>query len=398
MQRLCVILVFTLAACGGGESADSVETLSPAPVPHVADTAPPPPSCAIADIARGTLTACVARDYPTDTANYVAQTRAYFQQYGTGTSYPLIKANWDLLPTQALGMLWTAASMGNDTTMLENGRAHLDYVLSTLQPDGGFVNVVDANGVKYVGSNGQIRIAMGFWIAYRETGDVKYLYAADRTADWVLNAPTITTTSSFTGKTYQLPAYLYTTGRAVASSRSLDPNQEASLALAAQLLYTTPGSKFYNDASIAAKRDEYIRAGHDMLSLNRCVPASDQAGLRDSCDSQYAWSAIAEFHALNVALKNPTLDADLRKQYAYYAPITLAGRSIKAYPTAYDGPIYTALEPLYALDVAQDFDTQANVDILYRQTAGFMPAWAAQSEPAWVATRWLDQLNRFIAR
>jgi hypothetical protein len=351
--------------------------------------------CSNAAIERGGLTQCGAQDFPVETAQLRHDTFNYFSQYGIYAPHPIGVFNRNALPTEGLAPLWAAAMSSQDDSLLTLARKQLDHTLGQLSKGILFL----PGATKQIGSNVQMRLAMGFWQAYKETHEANYLKAAEVSADIIFTAPHIAVKSKFTGRTYVLPAYIYAFDSDVlkaTSGRSLDPNQDATLAVMAHILATEPTSIFFKSKTLLSLRDQYIAATLDMFSLPRCLPIADQDGFRDDCDSLYGWFAIYQMAVLNRSLKAPKITEAIRHQYAFYSPITLGGRSQRVFPKKLTEPISRIEELFFALGTAHEVGDVVSRDVFYQMSGKLLgehqknPISDQASFDGWIA-RTLDQ-------
>jgi hypothetical protein len=384
---LCAVM-----GCGGGSTSSSFS--SQADELTVA--------CPSKEIEEGSLTACMVRDFPEATAVASSDAIDYFTKYSTETTFPWTIFNINALPTEGLSALWAAGFTRSDDVALAISQLQLDRIMSRL-----ITNILPLNAAsRQFGSNMQIRLALGFWMAYKETGDIRYLVQADRSAAIVFNAPRVVAISSYSGKSYLLPAYVYSFSEAdvfPASGRTLDPNQEATLALMAQLLLLTPNSSFYRDTVLYKLRDDFINAALDMMTLPRCLPTADQDAVRVGCDTTYGWVTIFQLSAINRTLKDPRLALAIQNQYKFYSQITLKGMEERTYPTRLTAPLTLPRDPLFALMVAHELGEISDKNRFYILAGSLLskkvgqPALVTEPWVAWIS-RSLDQIVKALPR
>ena len=351
----------------------------------------------------GAHSACAGRTLPAETATLTAAAVAFFEAHGRGTPYPSGPYDMNLYPTEGLAPLWSGAEATGTAAPRALAVAHVEHALS-VTPDGVF-RWPDGSAPPRVGSNTQARFALAYWLAYRATGDLRYLRAAEASHAALAAAPEVEVVSSATGARFQLPAYVYRLvdgALVVDSGRTLDPNQDATLSLLAALLHATPASVHHGAPGLAAERDRHLSALLEMLRPDRCVPAADQPAHLGRCDSLYGWWTLFQASVLDRLVTSPELHAAVERQYGLYRVYTLERTSVRSYPAVELTRLTRLDELLFALGTASALERWEDVRAMDSTFQALVRERAAQpsTEPfrfVGFDTSTLDLLERFLA-
>lgn len=346
-----------------------------------------------------------AKDFPESVALLSNSAYMFFLQYGRGISSPRGEYDFNFFPTEGLSPLWSAYAMTGRVEYGALARAHVEDAISRYK-DAIFIWPTTDSTVRMVGSNSQARYALGLLLAYIETSNAQYMHEAVRAAEVVLFSEHLLVKSSFSGRNYNLPCYVYTAEGPIlqpASGRTMDPNQDATLALLAHLLLTIPESKYYQAMEIKNKRDEYLAAAVDLLSLERCVPVADQDSVRDGCDTLYGWFAIYQIALINEVIKSDAIKRMIENQYKYHSAYTLNKVSTRVFPTRTLSNLERLDEVLFALSVADYLDKREDVSSLYQILGELLNMRALNVEEnefsfAGMITWYIDKLHNGVER
>jgi hypothetical protein len=291
-------------------------------------------------------------------------------------------------PTEAALGLLAGFRVTGDARFLAAGADQLAHARALAAVSGALPWPGDA---RVSSKNGQSRFALGFYVAFKETQRRDYLLDADRALAVLDRFPRLETTSSATGRRFMLPAAIVNGEELVAdASASIDPNQDTSVGLAYSLAYHEPASAFFRSESSKAQAFENLRAAVDVMHSDGFLPLADTPRWRDALDTSYAWWTFYQLHEANTLWRDPHLAQRIGRGYAYLRPALIAGRSIRAYPTHYDGPMPSPEEAWLALplasEIGQSGDLEAVCAVLKEQFAAPELWWDTPGGHTWGAS------------
>jgi len=281
-------------------------------------------------------------------------------------------------PSEAAVVFWSGYQLTGDPEYLRAGRDQLAYA-ATLVDAQGFFDWPFQDLGRY-SSNTMARLSLGFYMGYLATGDPAWLEYSERVAGALMTLPEANVVSTFSGASYQLPYYVYQSPTEAASGRTLDPNQDASLALLFTLLANDSSSRLFRNAAVVERSVRYLAAAMAMLHDDTCWPLADQDGYRDVCDSLYNWWTLYQLNWANQVSPNTELTHLLSTQYQILRSDLLAGNTRRIYPSVYNGPLTNPTELWLALPPALQYgsigDARRIVELIGQQ---------AENNPGWVA-------------
>jgi hypothetical protein len=261
-------------------------------------------------------------------------------------------------PSEAAVVFWSAYRLTRDPAFLRAGRSQLSYAGTLVDEQGYFQWPYPELG--QFSSNTLARLALGFYIGFVVTGDQSDLELADRVAEAVMRLEETLVRSSFTGQYYLLPYYVYRSPPEPEGYRTLDPNQDATLALLFTLLSAERESRLYQNPVALERAARYLSAAMDPLGLTDCWPLADQPDFREACDSLYNWWTLYQLQWVNEISPRADLESLLISQYSVLRGDLLAGLSRRAYPVVSHGPMAHPTELWLALPAADRFGAEGD--------------------------------------
>jgi hypothetical protein len=280
-------------------------------------------------------------------------------------------------PSEAAVVFWSAYRLTRDPAFMQAGRNQLSYAASLVDGQGYFQWPYGDLG--QFSSNTLARLALGFYLGFAVTGDPSDMELADRVAEALMRLEETLVRSSFTGQYYLLPYYVYRSPSEPEGNRSLDPNQDATLALLFTLLSAERESRLYRSPEALERAARYLSAAMDPLGLTGCWPLADQPDFREACDSLYNWWTLYQLQWINEVSPRAGLEPLLAAQYRVLRGDMLAGLSRRAYPVVSHGRMAHPTELWLALPAADRFGAEGDVTRIVQlidEQASRYPSWA----------------------
>jgi hypothetical protein len=217
------------------------------------------------------------------------------------------------------------------------------------------------------GKNSNVRLALGYYAAFKASGDPRYLKDFDRSLVFFDRLPRGETTSSVTGRRFILPVHVFVGFEMpkAESGVSIDPNQDASVALAYTLAFHEPASIFFLNSAVGERARENLAAALDMIREDGFLPLSDEPKWRDKCDTAYSWWTLYQAHLANGFWQDQSAARKIQAAYDYLRPAVAAGRTMRVYPMTYDGPAKNPAEFWLALPVAAAYGRSHDIEAIY---------------------------------
>ncbi len=208
------------------------------------------------------------------------------------------------------------------------------------------------------GSNSQARLVLSLALIYKHTHDSKTLAILHKSFDALDRLPKTLVTNSISGKDHQLPYYAYknTANPTPVSSRTLDPNQDASLALA-YALYSELNLSESRKTQILAQANKYLNAAFDMSSINKCLPLADHQDYINLCDTRYnGWWLAQVYEATKILGRFEEFEKYLKSEYMVIRHYLNIFQTNRQYPTYYTGAYPDPVEPFLLMNIISKFD------------------------------------------
>jgi len=139
-------------------------------------------------------------------------------------------------------------------------------------------------------------------------------------------------------------------------SAFLNPNQDASVALAATMLAFDPASKFFNDESLLALAKEHLLVAIALQQPDGKIPEAQPN--MDQLDSRYAGWTLFQVYWANRYWKLAEIEAALRKATLWLDDLTKNNLSIRYSPSVYTGPVPDKAELNYRLPRLYEYGTE----------------------------------------
>lgn len=217
------------------------------------------------------------------------------------------------------------------------------------------------DGEATFGSNSQARLVLSLALMHRHKPNEAILKVALRAWRALDALPRVQVFSQRSQHSYSLPPYTFhdiARPRAI-SSRVLDPNQDAALALAYALVADRLAPTAQEAAAAGLQARQYFEAALDMASPTGCLPLADQPEYLAACDTRYNGFWLALMIQSARLLKDHRADALLAQQYALIRPWWQSGRTSRVYPQPYSGPYADPVELLLLRGAVAAFDDLA---------------------------------------
>ncbi|EHR72937.1 hypothetical protein BurJ1DRAFT_4138 [Burkholderiales bacterium JOSHI_001] len=224
---------------------------------------------------------------------------------------------------------------------------------SLAQSSGYLIWPILIDGAPAFGSNSQSRLVIGLALLNLVEPSDRIKALARQAFDALDRMPRLAVRSSVTGRTYLLPAYTFQQHQApiVVSSRQVDPNQDAALALAYALAARHLAKDEQDASAIAAQGRALLDATMDLAAGPDCLPLVDDPAYLAVCDTRYNgfWLALAHKADLLLNGAGSARTAALGVQYNILKRWWSVGSTSRAYPARYEGAFPDPIEPVVAL-------------------------------------------------
>ena len=239
------------------------------------------------------------------------------------------------------------------------------------------------------GSNSQARLVLSLALMHRHQPNEAIHRLALRAWRALDSLPRIQVFSQRSQRSYSLPPYAFhdvATPKAI-SSRVLDPNQDAALALAYALVAERLAPTAQEATTAWLKAQHYFEAALDPASPTGCLPLADQPEYLDACDTRYNGFWLALMTQSAQLLKDHRANAMLAQQYALLRPWWQSGRTSRVYPQPYSGPYADPVELLLLRGAVAAFDNVAAWKQFVEMSDAFVAA--PPTSPALWPAGWL---------
>lgn len=254
-----------------------------------------------------------------------------------------------LVPAEVAETALSAWRVTGDPKFLADARRQIDYAHSLLGQDHLLPFPLDALGDSrphpqgVVGSLGQVRLALGFYTAYRATGDAEYLSWADASANAWRSLPRAP--ACVQGTCFELPAFLYehAAGFPILSPPFVNPNQDAFSGCLLALLWADPHSVLHNQPAVLAEARSLLDAAVVLQLADGRIPLDSEPRDIVRYDSGYGMTALFLLQWANTVLHDMGYDAKLRAGAAWQNRLTAGGPRTERYPA--DGPLVVGPPP-----------------------------------------------------
>lgn len=342
---MLLVAAFALAACGGG-----AQTLGGLVVD---------PACSQASVA-GDL--AVVGACPSNAARQIIRTE-YSRRIAAGSIFePTGGFDPRFYPAEVLASVQSLAADTADPTLAAWVVREIDALDRRLAASAGLlIWPVMIDGEPTFGSNSQARLVLSLALMHSHQPTEAILRVALRAWRALDALPQVQVFSQRSQRSYSLPPYTFhdiARPRAI-SSRALDPNQDAALALAYALVAERLAPTAQEAAAARLKAQHYFEAALDLASPTGCLPLADQPEYLDACDTRYNGFWLALMTQSAQLLKDHRADAMLAQQYALLRPWWQSGRTSRVYPQPYSGPYADPVELLLLRGAVAAFDNVA---------------------------------------
>ena len=198
-------------------------------------------------------------------------------------------------------------------------------------------------------SLGQSRLAIGYWLAWKTTGNATYVQWADDA--FAALAGLQMTQRCWNAQCFDLFYYLYFLDppNGPLGGVDFDPNQEAFHAVAATLLYFEPKSRFFHDATMATLAKNMMNAALVMMNASGQIPLTSAPQFTQSFDTRYGHATLMLVTWANHYWKDPDIDTKLKLGATWVAHS--GANTLRYYPEFLDGPVPDPAELYYRLPV-----------------------------------------------
>jgi hypothetical protein len=266
-------------------------------------------------------------------------------------------------PAEVIASVYSIGVQKNDRKLIDWANNEIELLTQKTSEYGYLVWPDKLNGELAFGSNSQARLVLSLALLYEHTKDKKISNLLHKTFTALDSLPKILVSNSINGNLHKLPFYAYTnlefpTG---IGSRTLDPNQDASLALAYALY-----SKFspnHIKASVIDQANKYLTAAFDTSVIGKCTPLADHPDYLDLCDTRYnSWWLAQVYEATKILGRLSEFENQLKSEYEIIRPWLLSSQTNRQYPSYYTGSYPDPIEPMLLANVIFGFDEKINYD------------------------------------
>lgn len=197
-------------------------------------------------------------------------------------------------------------------------------------------DVVPSIAEPFTGANAQIRLALGYYVAFKTTRRRVYLDWADAAVSAFLRLPT--SEFAFGGRTFNLHHYFYSLREPhqPLSRVDLDPNQQAYVGLVATLFYFEPRSEHFRDAVLRLTAIEQLAAALAPMTPDGRLPLT--ATRPGEYDTAYGHLALMLSYWANRRWHSPHLDSTLIQALPWVEDFVRTGKSTSFYPVFKEAP------------------------------------------------------------
>lgn len=233
-------------------------------------------------------------------------------------------------PAESAITFWSAWLTTGDNAYRLAAERQIEYARSLENKD----HLISFAG--YVERNAQSRLVLGYFIAYRMTGEVAYLNDADDAMAALLSLQRVAW--QYGGNFYQLYYYTYepVPPYAPVSWPGLNPNQDASMGLAMTLLYHEPGSRLKGDANLKVQALEHLDAIGALQTADGRLPNAEVR--MNEFDTMYGGVTLFQLYWANTYWQESRYNEVLRKSLPWLDQYTRDGLVLRTYPETYLGP------------------------------------------------------------
>ncbi len=266
-------------------------------------------------------------------------------------------------PAEVLASVQSLAADSNDTALAAWVVREIDALDQRLAASAGLlIWPVMIDGQPTFGSNSQTRLVLSLALMHRHQPNEAILRAALRAWRALDTLPRVQVFSPRSQRSYSLPPYTFhdiAVPRAI-SSRALDPNQDAALALTYALVADRLAPTDQEAAEARLKAQHYFEAARDLANLTGCLPLADQPEYLEACDTRYNGFWLALMMKTAQLLNDHSADSILAHQYRLMRPWWQSGRTSRVYPQPYTGPYSDPVELLLLRAAVAAFDDIAS--------------------------------------
>lgn len=205
---------------------------------------------------------------------------------------------------------------------------------------------------KAVGTNAQVRLCLGYYMAYRGVNEKKYLEWADKSMEALLKLQT--TDYIYKDKAYKLYNYCYSLEKPyeALSSIEIDPNQQAFIGLAMTLLYHDENSIYFHDSKMKILALNQLEAALTLKQPNGALPLAESR--LNELDTRYGHLALMLVYCSNQFWNNTQIDHVLKDSVKWVTAYTRSMTTQRYYPQIYNDKLpdpveaYSRLPIIYA--------------------------------------------------
>ena len=258
-------------------------------------------------------------------------------------------------PAEAAISFISAYQVTGNVDYLEDAKRQLEFAHS-LENSNNYIQLppetISWIDKKAVGTNAQVRLILGYYLAYRGTDDKKYLKCADESMIALMRLQT--TDYVYKGKVYKLFKYCYSIEQpqTALSGIEIDPNQQAFIGLTMTLLYHDKDSIFFHDSKIKTLALNQLEAALVLERPDGKLPLAESR--INELDTRYGHLALMLVYCSNQFWNDTEFDTRLRNSIKWVASYTKLSTTDRYYPQKYYGKLpdpveaYSRLPLIYA--------------------------------------------------
>jgi hypothetical protein len=298
-------------------------------------------------------------------------------------------------PAEVLASVMALAEDTGDAPMLSWADAELAKLAVQTEAENGFlIWPIQIDGQPTFGSNSQARLVLSLALIQGQRPSPLVLRLGRSALAALERLPRRSVTSSVSGRSYLLPAYSFHNPQApiAISGRSVDPNQDAALALAYALAAVHLSDTPLDRAVYFGRAQEYFAASQDLANSESCLPLADEPDFVAACDTRYNgfWLMLSVASAQLMGYTDGWIK--LESQYRHLLPWWSTGSTSRVYPVKYSGRYTDPIELMLLRTAVARFGTDTMWDAYLLQLEAFIldEHLGAGSWPAgWLYPRYL---------